>query len=272
VIIPSITNIRFSYILNGIDSELSKYGYNMLLCVSDAKIEREAKYLSYLSHNHSDGIILATVDEDDSQFRRALDKGKKIVCINNLPNAGASYDAVTTDNIGASEMAVNYLYNLGHRRIALIAGRQSVSAGRDRLLGYRRTLEKQGILIDEGLIRIGDFEEKCGYDAMRGLMEQAHGFTAVYITNASMTVGAVKAIIDSGKKVGDDISVVGFDLHDPTGFMQPKITTICQQNENIGKYACRQLLDNIRGFGRHTPRTVLLPPELVVRESCKKIQ
>jgi len=200
-----------------------------------------------------------------------LGRGKSIVCINNLPNTSATYDAVITDNIKASDMAIDYLYGLGHRRVAMIASRQTLTAGRDRLLGYRRALERLGVPADENLIKIGNFEESSGYEAMRGLLGDAAGFSAVYVSNASMTIGAVKAIFDSGKKIPGDISVVGFDIHDPTGLMQPKITYISQQNEGIGKYACRKLLENIHDPASHAPQTILLQPDLVIRDSCRSL-
>ena len=271
VIIPDVTEVFFTNVLGAVEKELSNAGYNMLLCISGEDNGKEASYVNYFSHNHSDGIILATVSENSEPIQQALEGGTSIVFIDNLPNVGAAYDSVISDNIGASEAAASYLHGLGHRRIAAIAGKQTETTGIDRLLGFKRALAKLAAPADESLIRVGDFKEKSGYDAMRDLLEKAPGFTAVYAASAKMTYGAVKAITDLGMKIPDDVSVVGFDVHDPTGLVRPGITTVCQQEGSIGKIACQLLLDGINSPKSHVCRKVLLQPELVVRGSCRNI-
>jgi len=271
VIIPDVTEIFFTNVLSGIEEELSKSGYNMLLCLSGEDKNKEASYLNYFSQNHADGIILATVAEDSAPLLNALDSGKGIVCIDNLPNTDAAFDSVINDNIYASELAVNYLVKLGHKKIAVILGKQTETTGADRLFGYRKAMMRLNIDADEKLIKIGDFKEKSGYDAMREILSKNPDVTAVYAASSKMTYGAIKAIVGSGKSIPDDISVVGFDVHDLTGLLRPGITTVRQQEDGIGRIACELLIDNINNQEKHIYRKILLQPELIIRESCSYI-
>jgi DNA-binding LacI/PurR family transcriptional regulator len=128
------------------------------------------------------------------------------------------------------------------------------------------------IPLDESKIRIGDFKEQSGYDAMRDLLGSDSGITAVYVSSSKMTYGAVRAILESGRDIPGDISVVGFDVHDPSGgLMRPGITTVIQQESGIGKIACQLLLDRINQPEGRVNRKILLQPEFLIKESCRAI-
>ena len=271
VIIPDVTEIFFTNILRSLEKELSNFGYNMLLCISGEDESKEEFYLNYLTHTLTDGIILATVAESSKPLRKALTLGKKIVCIDNLPGITEAYDSVISDNIHASKIAIEHLYTLGHRRIAAIVGKQKETTGIDRLLGYRKAMQQFGLAVDEELIRYGDYKEQSGRDAMIDLLDKVPDITAVYVASSKMTYGAMKAILNQGKKVSDDISVVGFDIHDLSGLITPGITTISQNEESIGKLASQLVLEHINQPKNHISRKIVIPPELLIRDSCRHL-
>ena len=272
VIIPDVTEIYFTNILRGIEDELSRVGFNFLLCITEEDVRKETTYLNYFSQNHTDGIILATVAEDSKLLQDIIGKGKPIVCIDNLPNISIPYDAVINDNIQSVEIAINYLYKLNHRKIAFITGKQTETTGVERLMGFRKAMVQLGAAINEDIIYIGDFTDQSGYNAMNDLLGKNSGVTAVCIASAKMTYGAIRAVIESGKYIPGEISIVGFDVHDLTGgLLHPGITSIIQQENNIGKIACQLLIDKINNPEEHMCRKVLLQSQLVVKESCKTI-
>ena len=271
VIIPDVTEIFFTNVLSSVEAELSEAGYSMLLCITGEDKNKEALYLNFFSQNHADGIILATVADDLGPLLEILDRGRSIVCIDNLPDTVSAFDAVISDNVYASELAVNYLSGLGHKRIAMITGKQTETTGVERLTGYRKAMEKLFGTVDDKLIGYGDYKEQSGYTAMKNILGISPDITAVHAASSKMTYGAVKAIYECGKKVPDDISVVGFDVYDPTGLIKPGITTIRQQEDGIGKMACRLLLESIRRPEHRVRRKILLQPELVVRDSCRNL-
>lgn len=272
VIIPDVTEVFFTNVLSAIEEGLSSANYNMLLCITGEDKLKEQTYLQYFSQGNTDGIILATVSDNNKPLIDALENGRRIVCIDNLPNIQTTYSAVISDNIFASEIAINYLNSLGHRQIGVIAGKQTETTGIDRLIGYHKAMQILNIPTEENLIRIGDFKEQSGYEAMMELLKKNPTITAVYVASAKMTYGAVRAIIDSGLKIPKDISVVGFDIHDPTGLLQPSITTILQQEENIGRIACQLLLDRIRNPETNVYPKILLRPVLEKRGTCRSVK
>ena len=272
VIIPDVTEIFFTNVLSGVEEELAKYGYKMLLCVSSVDKDKEEAYLSYLTQNHVDGIIMSTISVDSAKLKETLESFNRIVCIDNLPNTILTYDSVISDNIYAGETITKYLFGLGHRKIAVIAGKQTQTTGVDRLIGIKKAMLQLGQELNENSVRYGDFMEKSGYDAVRDILEKSPDTTAVQIASSKMTYGAVKAILGSGRRIPDDISVVGFDIHDPSGGLQkPGITTMIQKDVEIGKLACQLLLDAIENPDKHVCRKILLQPELVIRDSCREI-
>ena len=197
---------------------------------------------------------------------------KSIVFFNNLPNNSAMVNAVTTDNVMASDTAVSYLHSLGHRKIAMIASKQTKTAGFDRLYGYKSAMARLGLNVENRLIQVGDdYKEKSGYECMARLLRDAPDLTAVYVASSQMTYGALKAIKSAGKSIPADVSVLGFDIHDRNDLITPGITTIIQQEANIGTIACRLLLESINSPDEPVYQKIMLPSDLIIKQSCKPI-
>jgi len=169
------------------------------------------------------------------------------------------------------QLAVNHLLNLGHRCIGFISGKQEETTGFERLVGYRRALELRKIEAAESLIAYGNFKEASGYQGMMKLLDANPALSAVFVSSAKMTYGALKALNDRGLRVPEDIALVGFDIHDKTGLIRPGITSIMQSEEHIGQL-CVELLRRSKqesGFGiKSQNQRIQLEPQLVIRGSC----
>lgn len=268
VVVPDISEDFFSYVIKGIDEVLSQNGYTIILCDTGENSEKEDLYLNMLMQKQIDGIILATVSKDYKTIYKILESKNNMLFFDNLPNIKMNYDSVITDNIKASSMVVEHLIGLGHKKIGIITGKQNETTGFERLMGYKKALIENNIPIDEKLICIGDFKEKSGYESAEKLMENNKDMTALYVASSKMTYGAIKALNNRGKRIPSDIALVGFDVHDPTGLISPGITTIIQNEENIGKTAGEFFLKKMESGNRVVNQKILLDPQLVIRESC----
>ena len=271
VVIPDISENYFDFVVRGIERNLWHEHIGMLLCDTMEDVEKESQFMKMLIDKHFEGIILATVDKDEKRLARYLLSGVNLVFFDNLPNITVNYNSVITDNVKASMLAVNHLVALGHRRIGFISGKQEETTGFERLVGYRRALELNKIAPAGSLIAYGDFKEASGYQGMLRLLDDNPDLSAVFVSSAKMTYGALKALMDRGLQVPEDIALVGFDIHDRTGLIKPGITAIMQNEDQIGRL-CAELLLRSKNQSQANRQTqsqrILLEPQLVIRGSC----
>jgi DNA-binding LacI/PurR family transcriptional regulator len=187
---------------------------------------------------------------------------------------------VLIDNAKASQLVVQHLAGLGHRGIAIISGSPDETTGYERLEGYRRSLARLDIPLDEKLIKLGNYKEDSGYQCMQELLSERdrYPFTAIYVTASKMAFGAIKAIRENRLRIPEDISFVGFDFNDKTGLVTPGITTITQPERQIGNIVGDLIIKRIKekdspqqGGGSIMNQRILLEPELMVRESVKQL-
>lgn len=271
VVIPDISENYFDFVVRGIERNLWHEHIGMLLCDTMEDVEKETQFMKMLIDKHFEGIILATVDKDEKRLARYLLSSVNLVFFDNLPNITVNYNSVITDNVKASMLAVNHLVALGHRRIGFISGKQEETTGFERLVGYRRALELNKIAPANSLIAYGDFKEASGYQGMLRLLDDNPDLSAVFVSSAKMTYGALKALLDRGLQVPEDIALVGFDIHDRTGLIKPGITSIMQNEDQIGRLCAELLLrsKNQSLANRQTQsQRILLEPQLVIRGSC----
>lgn len=285
VVVPDISEALFSNLIKGIDDVLSANGYSIILCDTRENPEKENHYLELLLEKQIDGVILATVSRNQQQavfedgtpsrvLDRYLEAQIPVVFIDNLPHLSRQVDSVIIDNASASAMAVNYLADLGHQKIGMISGKVQETTGSERLNGYKAAMQHRNLLHDESLIVYGDYKEASGYRGMLTLLERHEDLTAVYVASSKMTYGAIQAVRDSGRSVPENLSVVGFDVYDPTGLLVPGITTILQPDGVLGQTAARLAIRRLQGqkAEEREGQMVILQPQLKVRGSCRSLK
>jgi LacI family transcriptional regulator len=174
---------------------------------------------------------------------------------------------VASDNIGGARLAVRHLHQLGHTRIATIAGPSDTKPGADRTLGYRAEMAGLGLEIPAGYEIEGDFYPESGELAMRSLLDLPEPPTAVFAAADMMAVGAIRTLQARGLSVPDDVAIVGFDDIQVAGLLAPALTTVRQDMVGIGLSAGRALVEQIENPDARPP-VLTLPVELVVRASC----
>ena len=274
VVVPDICETLFGTIIKGIDQVVSPHGYSIIVADTNESRKNEQKYLELLYQKRIDALVLATVDLNGRKVLQYLNSKIPVVFIDNIPKLKVPIESVTIDNAKASEIAVEYLIRHGHHRIAAIVGSIQETTGYERVAGYKRALAGHGIPVDDNLIRYGNYKENDGYLCMRELLDNRFqtSFTSVYIMSEMMTFGAIKAIRQYGLRIPEDLSLVGFDVHDKAGLVYPSITTIREPEAMIGTRTGELLLERLACMeagqvcGRKNER-ILVEPYLEIGQS-----
>lgn len=266
LIVPDISNPFFPAIARGIEDRAQERGYAVLLCNTYEDLARERAYLELLRKRMIDGLIFATVGSNTRHLRTLRREHLPVVLVARDVE-GVPIDAVLVDNFRGEFEATSHLISLGHRRIAHIAGPPSLHVASERRRGYLRALEAAGVPQQDALIVEGDFSADGGRNAVYALLKQEAAFTAVAAANDLMAIGAMEALRHSGMRVPDDVAVVGFDDITFASLVSPALTTVAQPKYRMGQLAMDRLLALMDGIGGR-PKHTVLPPQLVVRESC----
>lgn len=269
VVVSDVTNPFFTSIVRAIEDEVLKQGYSIILCDTDEKPEREQAYLRLLMGRRVDGLIVAPSSGNADLLRSAIESGLPVVLLDrSVP--GLAADVVLSDNESGAFDAVSYLIGMGHRRIGIVAGRLEVSTGADRMAGYVRAIRTHGIPADESLIEVAKFKRDIAYDKTMKMLNRAEPPTALFVCNNVMTAGTMAALKAAGKKVPEDISVIGFDDSEWAALMDPPLTVVAQPIVELGTRAAQTLMRRISRGRVKTPRAVVLKPELILRDSCAR--
>jgi LacI family transcriptional regulator len=176
-------------------------------------------------------------------------------------------DAVLTDNVAGAHAAAQHLIELGHRRIAIILGRERVSNTQERFDGFCRALAEADLPLDRSFVQQGRYRLEGGYQATIALLKGDNPPSAIVSTNNLMTIGALEAIRDSNLRCPQDVSLVGFDEGVWSRISDPKLTTVVQDPYEIGHRAVQLLFERLRGGGPRHPQVIRIPAQLKVRAS-----
>lgn len=267
VVMPDITNPVNSGIIRAIESEALKAGYSVLLGDTQNSEEREDYYAGMVTSGQADGILLFT-----PRLPFAINKEQTLSeQLPPLVNSCESIDndeiyKVLIDNQAGAKAAVQHLLDLGHTCIAAVMGPKDTPSSLDRLAGYKQALKSANIEINKNLIIRGDYRTGSGIQAMEKLLRLRQRPTGVFCFSDDMAIGAINALREYDFRVPEDISVIGFDDITYAALMYPKLTTIRQPLEDIGRNCMQLLLEQLKG-NKPAQRVIELPFELVVRQS-----
>jgi DNA-binding LacI/PurR family transcriptional regulator len=254
----------FAGMVRGVSAALAETGIQLLLLVAHDLPDR-GRLERHVVGGHVDGVLLASLHNDDPLPGVLERAGVPAVLVGRPTGTGpASY--VDADNRGGARQAVDHLARQGRRRIATITGPQDMGVGQDRLDGYHDGLRAAGLAGGDDLVEAGDFTEEGGAAAMGRLLERpGRPVDAVFAASDLMAAGALRTLRAAGRRVPDDVAVVGFEDSAVARYTQPPLTTVRQPIEEMGRQATRLLLAKVAGeaAGMH----LILDVELVVRAS-----
>jgi len=218
----------------------------------------------YLRSGHVDGALFVSMHRrPDFDFARL---GIPLVLCGRPVADGDALSYVDADNVGGARTAVSYLLGRGRGAVATIAGPPDMAVGIDRLHGYRTSMAAAGML-DPGMIAYGDFSVMSGQHALQRLLDHRPGIDAVFAASDLMATGALHALRRLGRRVPDDVAVIGFDDVPSAQLTDPRLSTIRQPFDAMGVRMVGELMAQITDPGRD-PAHVILKTELVLRSSA----
>jgi len=270
IAVPDTMGDFYGEIINGIESVATENEYNLVISLNHHIVREELSAVNFFKAKKVDGAILVTTSGDDEYIRSLKDEGYNIVLLDRDPHS-LKVDTVKMDNFRGGYIATEHLLNLGHSAILFIQGFPYIDSSKERFNGYKRALKDNKIKFNSDFILSGDFLVDSGYLNIKKYLEE-HGlnFTAIFTSNDQMAIGAIKALNDKGISVPEEVSIVGFDDSYISPYIIPPLTTIKQQREEMGKVAAELLLDRINSRHKEekTPRQIIIPVELIKRESA----
>ncbi len=272
MLIPNSSNPYFAEIVRIVEDRCFGAGYTLVLCNTDDEPHRQSVYLQVLAERRIDGLIVVSTGDDDSLVTQLRGLCMPTVLVDR-EIADPVCDLVETAHMQGGLLAVRHLLSLGHKRIACIGGPVGVMPSEQRIEGWRMALAEAGATPDianaDSLLWRGGFTSQGGYEAMHAILRTEQAPSAVFVCNDLMAIGALRAAHESGVRVPDDLSIVGFDDIELSAYTSPALTTVAQPKERIGALAVDMLLERVGGK-RRDARKVVLQPELRVRASTAR--
>jgi LacI family transcriptional regulator len=264
----TITDPWMSLAFEGARDKALEVGINMLMAVSHADADVETNILAGLGSVPILGIVYGTILTRQVTMPPALAK-HRLVLVNCYDAAGAFHSILPGDVLGA-RTATEHLLAKGCKRIGFINGQQGLDNTRDRLKGYKQALASNDVPFDAALVRPGNWEPSSGYQMTLELMALDNPPDAIFCANDMMAVGSYDALRQLGRKVPDDVAVVGFDDRDIAQYMHPPLSTLVLPLYEMGQIAVELLLDDAGGL-HSQPSRIKVECQLVERESSQAV-
>ena len=265
VVTQAIDSPFYGAALRGIEDELDPLGYSPLFVSGHWNAAAEARCIDVLRSRRVDGIIVLTGRLTD-QALEACAKSLPVV-VTGRTLAAPGLFSLNFDNFEGGRLATRHLIELGHRRIAFIAGDQDHPDANERLRGYRAALEAAGIAFEPALVVPGEYHEVSGLLAVNRLLESQQHFSAIFAANDQMAFGASLGLQRRSLRVPEDVSLVGFDDLPTSVYAIPPLSTVHQPAYELGRLAASAMLQLLAG---EVPRVVMPAPLLISRESSRR--
>lgn len=266
VLIPDLTNPMFPPIIRGIQDSLERAGYTAIFANSDNDTKRERVILEAMKARRIDGLILATAHVEDPLVAETAAEEIPLVLVNRTTESD-TVSSVANDDAAGIALAVRHLESLGHRRIAHVAGPQTLSTGKRRREGFIEAIRECGRQPQPSLIEVGRaFSEEAGRRALEAILARSRAFTAVVAANDMLAIGCYDALEAAGIACPEEVSVTGFNDMPFVDKLRPALTTVRIPHYEMGETAARLLLGHMADR-KSRPQTILLKRELIVRGS-----
>ena len=272
VLAPDLSEGYFTRVMSGVVEELTAAHYFYFTACHDWKRELMERYPRMFVERAVDGFLLLNTPADH------VDVPLPVVAISAHSEA-KNVTNIILDHHKAVQLAITHLYELGHRRIAILRGPRAIPDSEFRWESCQQVAREMDIKLDPALvIRIDaagwsmktgyhPMAPEIGFKPMQALLERTRDFTAVFCFNDIAAIGAMRALRDAGLRVPEDVSVVGFDDILSAAYATPSLTTVRQPLTEMGKRGAQILLERIADREKEFPGEVVMSPELVIRES-----
>jgi len=271
LIISDLSSPFFTAVVRGVEDVAQQRGYTLILCNSDEKASKELTYLKMLRSKRVDGIIVSPTAQPDAYLYKLIDGGTPLVFLDReLPDINVP--CVLLDNERAAYEVVSHLIEVGHRRIGMICGSDSLSTNVRRIAGYSQALEAAEIAVDQRLIAAvsmptGAMQAQGAAEAASELLNLDPRPTALFAANYLMTIGTLIGVQCQGLEIPSDVAVAGIDDFEWAEAFRPRITTVAQPTYELGSAAAELLFRQLDAGDVPSNDRVVLRGVLIVRES-----
>lgn len=248
LIVRDISDGFFGEIAKGVTTRAMQKGYLSFVCSTGRNPENELEYLELLWQHRVRGIVLTGGGFDTPEYRDILSRqlerrkrfGMRIVAVGSQK---VKLDIVTVDYRKIVRSMTRYLIERGHERIALVTAQEKVITSQEHLEGFRWGLRQCGIAFERDVVEFGDFTERAGYEACKRLLARSNDVTAICAGSDTIAIGVIHALTESGKRVPEDISVIGIGDLPQAQFMKPPMTTVSVPRCSMGERAVDMILE-----------------------------
>lgn len=271
LLVSDITNTFWTTVTRGVEDICNEQKLNLILCNTDEKPKKLENYINHQLGNQTDGMILVPTGNASDIIQLILQNHTPLVVLDReLPDIEVT--TVISDNEAGAYQLTSYLIELGHQKIGILSGQESVYTAVQRVNGYRRALTRHDVPIDDELIVFGGFSQQEGYEMAQSLLGQDPNAwpTALFAGNNFIAIGILRWLHEHQFRVPRDISLVSFDDLPYDILRSPFITTASQNPYDMGTKSAELLIEQIKDPAV-VPRRVILPVELTIRESCLPI-
>ncbi|HEY8287241.1 MAG TPA: LacI family DNA-binding transcriptional regulator [Chloroflexota bacterium] len=266
LVVFDLSNPFFGLLVRGVEAVARGRGYNVLVCDSGGDETQQQECLAMMAERRVDGILITPIDANDEELAAIRQAGMRAVLVNSTAG-DERVSSVGTDNVRGGWLATQHLLELGHARVAFLGDSHAIPSCRERLSGYRMAHNRLGQPADPALL-IEDLTTMEGVvSAVHGLLDLPAPPTAMVAVNDHVAIAALQAALTRGRRVPEDVALVGFDDIPVAAWLSVPLTTVAQSKEEQGAIAAALLLDQIENSTMPMQR-VILQPRLVVRESC----
>ena len=265
-------NYFFAQVFKGIEKTALEKGYKVITCISNQSYDKEIEIIEMLSNGSIDGFLLSLAKETElnnnfNHFKDSINNGTPIVMFDRVAQS-IECDKVITDDLEGASNTVEFLYKKGHKKIAFVSTISDLHIGKQRLLGYKKGLEKMGLPFNEDLVlNIVERDYKKYKNIVRPFIK-TNDVDAVITTGESVAVSVMKAVKKNGKKIPKDVAVIAFSNGILARHSSPKMTTISQHGETMGQTAAEILIDKLENKTKEVV-TKVIKTDLVIRDSTR---
>ena len=275
VILPALENPFFQRVLRGVTRVADEKGYNILIYNTDEQVEKEHRILRSAKGADLAGLMISPViyqDYEANEILKTFERNNIPVVLVDRSIEGSDFNQVLVDNEKGAYDAVSSLIKAGHEKIGFLKGDSNVYPIREREHGYLRALDESGIAFRKEYVISCDQKYDIAYRNMKNLMEQPDPPTAIFTSNNMMTLACVRYLLQKGFRIGEDISLIGFDEIEMFELLNIRISTVTRSEEEMGEAAMEMILRRMKdGIKEH--ECLMLSTSLVLRgsEMCRSL-
>lgn len=269
VIIPRISNVFFSSVIESINDAAFETDYEIILMVSQENAEREQRHLRSLLSMRVRGLIVSVTEQttNAAPFEEVRESGIPLTFIDRILDI-EGFTKVVVDDHGGAFTATEHAIAIGYKKIGHLGGYQHTSIGRERFRGFADAMKKHGLPVDPRWVIQGGFGEPEGYHGFKKMCESGNRPDFVFAATFPLALGLYRAAEELGLRIPGDVDIIGFGNSGLNQALAPPMSYIEQPTEDLGRKALDLTLEHIRYGSRFVPRLITLPTKLILSRTA----